>query len=176
MHMSDKFLLVAGDVHSDFEVFEYLAQIAKDPDCLAFIYAGDLDVENYFIGTQLRNRSFVFLPVLGNCDYPYSYTSSDVPVPSTYRTCTYNGVRIFITHGHLYNMPADVGLNNEDFDLVINGHTHISLCEKTDNLTVLNPGSAARPRGYSSKSFAKVVFNDRGFEVQFGKIPDQCSH
>lgn len=174
--MSDKFLLVASDIHSDCDAFEYLAQIAKDPDCLAFLYAGDLDVENYFIGTELRNRNFVFLPVLGNCDYPFSYSSSDVPVPTNYRTCTYNDVKIFITHGHLYSMPSDVGLKNEDFDIVINGHTHIPQCERVDNLTVLNPGSAARPRGFSAKSYAKIVFNDQKYQVQFERIPDLCSH
>jgi len=173
--MADRFLLVASDIHSDSDVFEFLAQVANDTNCLAFLYAGDLDVANYFISNALRNRNFVFLPVLGNCDSPYSYISSDVPVPATYRDCSFNNIRIFITHGHVCNMPSDVGLKDEDFDIVINGHTHIPANNKVGNLIVLNPGSAARPRGYSEKSYAKIVFTEKGPEIQFERIPDQCS-
>lgn len=39
--MKNKFLPVTGDVHSNADVFEYLAKITESPDCLAFLYAGD---------------------------------------------------------------------------------------------------------------------------------------
>lgn len=160
--MDNKFILVASDVHSDSDAFEKLCNIAKNPLCIAFLYAGDLDVENWFIGTELRNRNFTFLPVAGNCDYPYSFISSDLPVPSNYRSCEFNGLRIFMTHGHLFSQPSDAGLENGNFDVVITGHTHIPSIIKENEIVYLNPGSAAKPRGKSEKSYAKIVFTSQG--------------
>lgn len=161
----NKFLLIASDIHSDDEAFEKLAKKASCEDCLGFLYAGDLDIENYFISNILRNRNFVFIPVCGNCDSPYSYQDASLPVPPTFRETTIGEKKFFITHGHLYSDPESAGLN-DNFDIVINGHTHIySLCKK-ENYVFLNPGSASRPRGYTERSYATVTFKEHAVLIE----------
>ena len=61
----DRFLLVASDIHDAESAFEKLAQKANDPRCIAFLYAGDLNVENYFINHALKYRSFTFIQPMG---------------------------------------------------------------------------------------------------------------
>ncbi len=160
-----KYLLVASDVHSSDQCFEKLAEIASDKDCLAFLYAGDLDIENYFITQSVQLRNFVFLPVQGNCDNRWSWTDVNLDLP-LYRTCSFRGLNIFITHGHLYVSPSSVGLEDKDFDLVITGHSHCngitSEFIEGKRITYLNPGSPSRPRGGSKSSYALVVFNEDG--------------
>lgn len=160
-----KYLLVASDVHSSDQCFEKLSEIASDKDCLAFLYAGDLDIENYFITQSVQLRNFVFLPVQGNCDNRWSWTDVNMDLP-LYRTCSFGGLKIFISHGHLYDSPSSVSLDDKDFDLVITGHSHCSSISSEfidgKRITYLNPGSPSRPRGGSKPSYALAVFNGDG--------------
>ncbi|MBR6085482.1 MAG: metallophosphoesterase family protein [Spirochaetales bacterium] len=160
----DAFLLVASDVHSGDECFEKLCKIAGSENCLAFLYAGDLDIENYFITRSVQLRNFVFLPVQGNCDNRWDWTDVNLDLP-LYRTCTFKGLKIFISHGHLYYEPSSVGLEDKDFDLVISGHSH-SYNISTEiiegkRVIYMNPGSPSRPRGCRS-SYGLVVFGEDG--------------
>ncbi len=161
----DSFLLVSSDVHDDEDVLEQLAKTAADPRCMAFLYAGDLNIENYFMTQILKCRNFVFLPVQGNCDNRWDWTDVNIDLPM-YRTCTYKGLKIFISHGHLYWSPSSVGLEDKDFDLVITGHTHkygiTSEIIDQKRVTYLNPGSPSRPRGGTKPSYAIVGFNSDG--------------
>ena len=161
----DAFLLVAGDVHSSDECFEKLAAIAGRENCLAFLYAGDLDIENYFITHSVQLRNYLFLPVQGNCDNRWSWTDVNLDLP-LYRTCTFKGLKIFITHGHLYWSPGSAGLEDKDYDLVIIGHSHRSSISSEivdgKRIMYMNPGSPARPRGGSRASYGLVVFRQDG--------------
>lgn len=174
----DRFLLVASDVHDAESAFEKLAQKANDPNCAAFLYAGDLNVENYFICNALKYRSFTFLPVLGNCDNPWAWTDAGVPQPPQFRTLSYANrtgeLRIYISHGHLYTYPSSVGLGDEDFEICITGHTHVNSLKtdilETSNLSekqlvLLNPGSPSCPRGGSLQSYAVIRIPDEGSAV-----------
>ncbi len=168
----EKYLLVASDVHNDDDCFEILTKKAENEDCLAFLYAGDLDVENCITSSVLQCRNFVFIPVQGNCDNRWAWTDLGLDLPP-YRTCSFNGLRIFITHGHLYSSPSSVGLEDKDFDVVINGHSHVNSVEKQlideKEIIFINPGSPSRPRGYSKASYAMIVFKKDGsvsFEIR----------
>lgn len=160
-----KFILVAGDVHSSDQTFEKLAGMASDERCIAFIYTGDLDIENYFISQCIQCRNFVFMPVQGNCDNRWSWTDVGMDLPP-YRTCTFGNLRIFVSHGHLYWQPSSAGLEDTEFDMVLTGHTHVPdlHMEIIDGKRVvfLNPGSAARPRGGSRASYALIRLTDDG--------------
>lgn len=160
----EAFLLVASDVHSADECFEKLCKIAGSENCLAFVYAGDLDIENYFITRSVQVRNFLFLPVQGNCDNKWDWTDVNLDLP-LYRTCTFKGLKIFISHGHLYYEPSSVGLENRDFDLVITGHSHrYGISEEivdSKRIMYMNPGSPSRPRGCKS-SYGLVVFKRDG--------------
>ena len=160
---NENFILVAGDVHSNDQAFEILAQTASQETCLGFIYTGDLDIENYFISQAVRYRNFVFFPVQGNCDNRWSWTDTGLNLP-LYRTCSFRNLRMFVSHGHMYWDPSSAGLDDSQFDLVITGHSHVpdlhSEIIEGKRVIFLNPGSAARPRGGSKASYALVRFRE----------------
>jgi len=187
-----KFLLVASDVHDNESCFEKLAQIARDSSCVAFLYAGDLNVENYFICEALRQRNFTFIPVLGNCDNPWAWIDAGVPQPTQFKTLQYANstgkLSIYMSHGHRYPYPSSVGLADEDYDIYITGHTHAGLikttiietthiyskdsysknsCNNNKNsnnkeILLFNPGSPASPRGGKSPSYGIIRIPNEG--------------
>ncbi len=158
-----KHLLVASDIHNDDQAFEILVKKAENKDCLALLYAGDLNIENCMISSLLQVRNFLFIPVQGNCDNKWEWTDLGMDLP-LYRTCSFGGLKIFISHGHMYTDPSSAGLYDKDFDIVINGHTHVnSLSEQIldgKQIVFMNPGSPSRPRGYSKPSYGTIVFNE----------------
>ncbi len=64
-----------------------------------------------------------------------------------------NNKNIFLHHGH----KELKSLNENDF--VIQGHTHINKLEIIDNITYLNPGSIALPKGGCANSFIIIENN-----------------
>lgn len=58
-----------------------------------------------------------------------------------------DGVKIYITHGHIEGVKRGIEtVANRarlyECDVCLFGHTHRALCEKTENLLLLNPGTA----------------------------------
>ena len=70
----EKHLIVASDVHNDEQSFSLLAEKAENENCLGFLYAGDLNIENCMISAILQCRNFLFIPVQGNCDNRWEWT------------------------------------------------------------------------------------------------------
>ena len=59
-----------------------------------------------------------------------------------------NGLKAHFEHGH--HLDSYKG----NADIIIYGHTHISLLKKVDNKIFLNPGSIAIPKDNTKKSYA----------------------
>ncbi len=161
-----KYLLVASDIHNNEHAFEELSKLANNPNCIAFLYAGDLNVENYFIAEILRYRNFVFLPVLGNCDNPWAFCDVNVPQPPYYRTLSYSNnsgtLNIYMAHGHLYPFPTEELTGGKHFNLIINGHSHVGLMNLENNTLIFNPGSPSQPRGNCIASYGVVKIPESG--------------
>ena len=127
-------ILVVSDTHGD----EYgLCQtILAQPKAEVVIHLGDGQQD-----LELQKARFpekMFLQVRGNCDWGSK-------LPST-GNCLVEGVRIFYTHGHVY----DVKYGTYDFEraarerkanIALYGHTHRSEEVYRDGLYILNPGS-----------------------------------
>lgn len=68
------------------------------------------------------------------------------------------GHRIFLTHGHMHGVSygrealAMTALQSRA-DIAIYGHTHVACQDEMMGITILNPGSVARPRDDSHGSF-----------------------
>ncbi len=105
------------------------------------VHAGDFTTESVLEGFQTTSREF--LAVHGNADTPG--VSSRLP---TARTLEFGGCTIAITHTQ---RGGTIGLSyfgaERGADLVIFGHTHKPQVLETGDLTLLNPGSHADPRG-----------------------------
>ena len=77
--------------------------------------------------------------VAGNCDF------SSAPKELVFHA---DGKKIFLTHGHLYNVKNDFSLSALvsraealRCDCAVFGHTHEPLCDIQKGITLLNPGS-----------------------------------
>ena len=77
--------------------------------------------------------------VAGNCDF------GAYPKELVFHA---DGKKIFLTHGHLYNVKNDYGFSRLlerakelGCDCAVFGHTHEPLCDVKGSVTLLNPGS-----------------------------------
>ena len=93
--------------------------------------------------------------VPGNCDF---FTSAP---PSL--TISLDGVRIFLTHGHLFGVKS--GLTRLTLEarrvgaqLALFGHTHRALLEEQDGLWLMNPGAC----GAGRSDFGEIITDEHG--------------
>ena len=61
------------------------------------------------------------------------------------------GMKVWVTHGHNYYVNANPEYIRKEarirnIDVVLYGHTHRPIIEKTEDLIVINPGSLTYPR------------------------------
>lgn len=146
-------LLVVSDTHNDshalydlvtcklgkFDVLLHLGDGVDDIEELRCIYP-KLDI--YFVS--------------GNCD-ALCFTAGSA-------TLELAGVRIFMTHGHLFNVGYSLDslytkAREEGAALALFGHTHRQLCRFEHNVTVLNPGSLSRPRD-GRRGYAEIEIRE----------------
>lgn len=123
--------------------------MAEKPDLLLFLGDGVRDLDK--IKAQFPN--IPLRAVQGNCDYDTNLPVSDV--------VTADGVKIFLTHGHLYGVKSGnlyalaEAADQNGAALALYGHTHIPRIETVGSVTTLNPGSC----GSGDTSFAIVATN-----------------
>jgi putative phosphoesterase len=73
-----------------------------------------------------------------------------------------DSIIFFLTHGHLYNedhLPDEM-----DFDVYMQGHTHIPVMREEKGKIYLNPGSITLPKGMSDKSY--IIYQDGEFQLK----------
>lgn len=131
--------LVFSDSHGK---MDYLLEALKcHPDYEAIFHLGDVleDAERI-----RRITPYPVYMVKGNCDYSTKLKET--------LTVDFGGKRIAMCHGHRYlgfrggtESLRYFGLQ-EKADIVMFGHTHIPLLEKTEDIILLNPGSISQPR------------------------------
>ncbi len=106
--------------------------------------------------------------VKGNCDinneYPYE------------RVIEVMGIKIFVTHGHMYNVKNEYNTifykgKEVGADIVLFGHSHKALINSYDEVTIMNPGSIAFPYGRMKKTMGFIVIDkDKKPEVYIKEI------
>ena len=106
------------------------------PDLCFFLGDGENDL-------RALNRRFPGLPVnavRGNCDVLSTLPKAMV--------CAAGGLKIFMTHGHLYEVKHDPiyrtlceAALEADADVLLFGHTHEPFRDSSMGMQLLNPGS-----------------------------------
>ena len=138
---------IVSDSHGNTNALDAMLQHPAAVDVEAWLFAGDIamDAEYLEMVTDLP-----VIKVAGNNDWPMSRLEDTV-------IAQLGGHRILLTHGHLYG----VGFSTQNLvlaaaeqaaDIAIYGHTHVADVS-IGEVTVLNPGSVARPRDASRGSF-----------------------
>ena len=144
---------IVSDSHGNTDVFEDMLAVPGAAEAELWLHAGDFapdaDVLEEMSGRRVAR-------VLGNCDFFVDGVHDETVVEVA-------GHRIFLTHGHLFNVRFDTAIlaaaaRETGADIAVYGHTHIAL-EEYGDVTVLNPGSIARPRDERRGSFMLVELN-----------------
>ena len=105
------------------------------------VHAGDFTALRVLDAFDRATRRLV--AVRGNADD----ASVRARLPAV-ATLDAEGVRIVVVHGHEHGETARAMLGRQEAaDLVVSGHTHRPAVVETGDVTLLNPGSHADPRG-----------------------------
>ena len=130
-------ILVVSDSHS-YRSFMCRCAEKLHPDMM--IHLGD-----YYEDGEVLHELYPgprFLQVPGNCD------EGRLSMGARYTLLPIaEGVRIFMTHGHVHHVKSGIGALLADArraqaKLVLFGHTHRPYCEQTeDGMWVMNPGT-----------------------------------
>ena len=75
----------------------------------------------------------------------------EFPLMNTYEMIETDGLVLFATHGHVYNPSSPPPF--VAFDVMLNGHTHISALQNLEEFYYANPGSVSIPKENSEHSY-----------------------
>lgn len=108
-------------------------------------YGTDVDIINKTYPTMLTEA------VQGNNDKSLVY-----PLEKVLQLV---GKRIFITHGHAYNVGRDLTpliakAHQEKAEIAIFGHTHVPFIEQRDDVLLINPGCLYRARSLHGPTYS----------------------
>ena len=150
-------IVVFSDSHTDVETMAEAVRFER-PD--AIFHLGDHSSD----AAALRNL-FTGIPmyaVKGNTDFDNIYPEE--------RDLQFEGYRILLTHGHQYGV-IDYGIkelllhgSNENFDIVLFGHTHQPFANYRSGMWFFNPGRIG-------KKSSKQIYATYGvLNIEEGKI------
>ena len=169
-------ILIASDIHGDAEKTERLLEAYEHSGARKLLLLGDLlyhgprnDLPAGYapkkvIGLlgSLKNE---ILCVRGNCDTEVDQMVLPFPILAEYALLELDGVCMFATHGHKFNINTPPPLGRGD--ILLNGHTHIPKAElfDPDNGNVyINPGSVSIPKETSPASY--IIYENRKFSFR----------
>lgn len=150
-------IAVVSDTHNYLSILSKVKEEIQQADIV--IHLGDVVEDAEYLLEGFRGR---VINVRGNCDFNSTVPSESLEV--------IEGKRVFITHGHNYNVKQDLlrlkyRAEEVDADIVLYGHTHVANVEYENGILFMNPGSP---------SICRVGCNSIGLiEIQGEKI--DCS-
>lgn len=133
-------VMIVSDTHRKDENLKCALEREMPVDML--IHLGDSEGSEHLFQNWLP-LSTRFVAIRGNNDF-FSVLEKE-------REMRIGGHKIFLTHGHYYNVSLDTELLRQETlsrgcDIVMFGHTHKPLIEIRGGVTLLNPGSISYPR------------------------------
>ena len=147
-------LLIMSDTHGDEDIIERVK--GYHPDAYKIIHCGDSELPYTHPSMQEIER------VKGNCDHDPNYLEEIL--------FQVNGDRVYVTHGHLYdvkNSPMKLVYRAQEVgaQIVCFGHSHVLAAEYIEDTLFINPGSLLKPRGMKEKSFVTLTITPTHFTL-----------
>ncbi len=153
--------MFVSDIHGSSDKLDLVKHIYDNEKPNKIVFLGDLfygyDSSDLIEEYKSFNNAFF---IQGNCDRDLDVEDSGLGFMNYYYFEMFNK-SFFCTHGHRYNK---YNLPDIDFDIFVNGHTHIGLIEKENDKYFLNPGSTTYPRGGSRSSY--MIVDDNGIYLK----------
>jgi putative phosphoesterase len=164
-------LLIASDIHGSAFWCGKLLELARQEQPDKLILLGDVlyhgprnDLPDQYAPKQvipmLSQWKEKILCVRGNCEAEVDQMVLNFPVLADYAFIERDGLRIFATHGHVFNKNSVPPIAKGD--ILLHGHTHVPVAEEFgDGFYYINPGSTSIPKENSPKSY--IYYENREF-------------
>lgn len=173
-------ILVISDSHG---ATEKVKSILKEKGAMsdAMVFCGDgvgdlcsILAQATYDDELKNNIPPVIAVVQGNNDsgaYIVRTQDESIKVPIT-QTITICGHKIFLTHGHRFSLYTGTkslvqAAQLEEAELVLYGHTHVALGERSNGMLTLNPGSCSHPRDRQLPCFATLRLKKGSFSFGY---------
>lgn len=157
-------VLIVSDIHGNFINMKKVIQNDSSFDKLLIL--GDIlsgpSREGYDpkqLALFLNLFKDKIISVNGNCDF--SNELLEFSNKHSFLTIPIDDKIFFMTHGHIYNFRR---LPDLDYDVFLQGHTHVPVMDVVDGKIYLNPGSITLPRGNSKKSY--ILYDNGEFQLK----------
>ncbi|MEE9444113.1 MAG: metallophosphoesterase family protein [Cocleimonas sp.] len=161
-------IAVISDTHAHLE--PQIIEIIRD--CDIAVHAGDICGED--ILDLMKPKSGKVYAVTGNND-PYCHISKkQLPSVLSFDVC---GEIITIEHGHKHghHSPDHDSLRNThpDAKIIIYGHTHKQVIDKTTTPWIVNPGAAGKTRTRGGPSCLVIKCNKGDWRIEKFRFSDE---
>lgn len=154
--------LILSDIHGCLPTLEQALRFYEEQHCDMLCILGDIlnygprnripeGIDPKGIVERLNSMSGDIIAVRGNCDAEVDQMLLQFPVMADYALLVDEGVRLFLTHGHIYN---EENLPVGRHDIFVYGHTHLWKLEPSAHGIVCNLGSITFPKGGNEPTFA----------------------
>ena len=150
-------LMIASDIHGSATWCERLLEAWRRERPERLVLLGDLlyhgprnglpvDYDPVRVADLLNAVKDRILYVRGNCDSEVDQMMLSFPILTESCTVYLDGITLFATHGHVWNLNHPPLLRRGD--CLVHGHTHVPAWEPFgEGCMYLNPGSVAIPKG-----------------------------
>ena len=156
-----KYLLVS-DIHGSLPALEAVLRFYEEQHCDMLCLLGDVlnygprnsipeGIDPKGIAERLNAKKENIVAVRGNCDSEVDQMLLQFPMMADYALVADDGVRLFLTHGHIYNESHMPPCRH---DVFVYGHTHLWKLERQGGTLVCNLGSVTFPKGGNVPTFA----------------------
>ena len=148
-------ILIASDIHGSAYYCRKLVEAYNHEDADRLLLLGDLlyhgprndlpaEYDPKAVIEMLNGLADDILCVRGNCEAEVDQMVLKFPVMAEYAILCAGKRMIFATHGHVFNNSNLPPLHKGD--ILLHGHTHVSVCEEHETYTYCNPGSVSIPK------------------------------
>ena len=159
--------LVVSDIHGSKSYMDRIFKVFSDTRCDKlivlgdFLYHGPRNVipEGYdpkSLAEELNGFESEIIAVRGNCDAEVDQMVLDFNIMDEKKIIDINGYKAFLTHGHHVNEDH---MPEEKIDMLLNGHTHIPVLKRENDVIFLNPGSVTLPKQENPHTYAIINEN-----------------
>ena len=167
-------IIIASDLHGDAVCTRKLVEIFRRSGAKKLLLLGDIlyhgprnDLPSGYAPKEvisiLNNIKDDIMCVRGNCDAEVDQMVLEFPILAEYSYMNFDGIDLFVTHGHAHNM--DTVKNLKPGTVLLHGHTHIpAAVQFGDGNVYINPGSTSIPKENSPRSY--ILYEDGVFSFR----------
>lgn len=166
-------LFIISDIHGSLYYLKKVIEIFEKADYDKLIILGDelyhgprnplpKDYSPKDVIEILNKYRDKIIAVRGNCDSEVDQMVLNYPLMSDYSMIYLGKRRVYLTHGHIYNIGNPLPMSKGD--ILLYGHFHVPMIEEKDERYFFNPGSISLPKNNSKNSFG--ILDEKGFKIK----------